>query len=203
MEGTRHIYDIALAIGLNVMKALCGRKWHPDEVLCSHSRPKDLEPFQRFFRAPLRFDSERTALAFPATCLSQPLRGADPKLRQLLEARIAQLQSLGAGDLVDQVRRVLRNLLLGGRGSMDQVSQVFAIHRRTLNRRLRERGLTFHELVEEGRYGIARQLLQETDLAMVEIAAVLDYADAAAFTRAFRRWSGTTPSAWRGDQRRR
>ena len=116
VEGTRHIYDITLAIGFNVMKALCGPNWRPDEVLCGHSRPQDLEPFQRFFRAPLRFDSERTALAFPATCLSQPLRGADPELRRLLEARIAQLESLGAGDLVAQVRRVLRNLLWAGGG---------------------------------------------------------------------------------------
>jgi AraC-like DNA-binding protein len=46
-------------------------------------------------------------------------------------------------------------------------------------------------------------MLRETDLAVVEIAAVLDYADAAAFTRAFRRWSGTTPSAWRVERRRR
>jgi AraC-like DNA-binding protein len=53
--------------------------------------------------------------------------------------------------------------------------------------------------VEETRYHIARQMLRETDLAIVEIAAVLDYADAAAFARAFRRWSGTTPAAWRKD----
>jgi len=79
------------------------------------------------------------------------------------------------------------------------VAEIFGIHRRTLNRRMRARGLTFQELVEEVRYDIARQLLRETDLAIVAIAAVLDYADAAAFTRAFRRWSGTTPAAWRKD----
>jgi AraC-like DNA-binding protein len=80
------------------------------------------------------------------------------------------------------------------------VSGTFEVHKRTLNRRLRERGISFQELVEETRYHIARQMLRETDLAIVEIAAVLDYADAAAFTRAFRRWSGTTPAAWRKDR---
>jgi AraC-like DNA-binding protein len=99
------------------------------------------------------------------------------------------------------MRRVVRNLLLGGRGSLDQVAQVFSIHRRTLNRRMRDRGVTVRGLVEEVRYDIACQLLRETDLKAVEIAAVLDYADAASFTRAFRRWSGTTPSAWRTGQR--
>ena len=199
IEGTRHIHDLAVAIGLNIMKGLCGRDWRPAEVLFSHSRPADLEPYRRLFRSALRFDSERSALVFPKGCLSQPLPGADAKLRRLLEARIAQLESLGAGDLVDQMRRVLRNLLLGGRGSIDQVAEIFGIHRRTLNRRMRARGLTFQELVEEVRYDIARQLLRETDLNIVSVAAVLDYADAAAFTRAFRRWSGTTPAAWRKD----
>jgi AraC-like DNA-binding protein len=62
--------------------------------------------------------------------------------------------------------------------------------------------LTFHELVEEVRYDIARQLLRETDLMVVEIATVLDYGDAATFTRAFRRWSATSPAAWRAAARR-
>jgi AraC-like DNA-binding protein len=199
IEGTRHIYDLAMAIALNIMKGLCGRDWRPAEVLFSHSQPTDLKPFRHCFRCPLRFDSERTALVFPKGCLSRPLPGADAELVRLLEARIAQLESLGAGDLVEQMRRVLRNLLLGGRGSIDQVAEIFGIHRRTLNRRMRARGLTFQELVEEVSYDIARQLLRETDLAIVAIAAVLDYADAAAFTRAFRRWSGTTPGAWRKD----
>ena len=175
--------------------------WRPTEVLFSHRRPADTRPFRRFFQAPLRFDAERTAIVFSAACLSLPLRGAEAQLRLLLEKRIAQLESMGAGDIVEQVRRVLRNLLLGGRGSLGQVAQIFAIHRRTLNRRLRERGLTFHELVEEVRYDIARQLLRETDLMVVEIAAVLDYSDAAAFAHAFRRWSATSPAAWRAAAR--
>ena len=79
------------------------------------------------------------------------------------------------------MRRVLRILLLGGRASMEQVAEIVTIHRCTFNHRMRGHGLTPHELVEEGRYNIARQLLQETDLTMVEIAAVLDYADVAVF----------------------
>jgi AraC-like DNA-binding protein len=129
--------------------------------------------------------------------MQRPLRGANALLRKLLQERIAALGSLGVGDLVSQVRRVLQNLVLNGQGSLGQVAEVFAIHRRTLNRRLRERGLTFRRLVEEVRCEMACQLLRETDMAMVEIGAALGYADAAAFTRAFRRWSGTTPTACR------
>jgi AraC-like DNA-binding protein len=202
VEGTRQIYDGALAIVFNILKALCGPLWQPTEVLFSHSKPANSEPFRRFFQARLRFDAERSALVFSAACLRQPLGGSNPLLRKLLEERIALLESLGAGDIVSQVRRVLHHRLLSGQGSLGQVAEIFAIHRRTLNRRLRGHGLTFQHLLDEVRYAIACQLLRETDMAIVEIGTALGYADPAAFTRAFRRWSGTTPSAWRGTRRR-
>lgn len=202
VEGTRQIYDLALGIAVNLLRRLCGRGWSPSEVLLSHSRPLDIEPFRRFFRAPVRFDSERSGLVFPRHCLARPLPAADAELYRLIETRITQLESSGGNDLVEQLRRVLRNLLLAGsRGNVDQVAEIFGLHRRTLNRRLRARGLTLQDLTEEVRCDIARQLLGETGLGVVAIAAVLDYADAAAFTRAFRRWSGTTPAAWRRDRR--
>jgi len=55
-------------------------------------------------------------------------------------------------------------------------------------------------LVDEIRFAIACQLLSETDSGVSHVAGVLDYADPSAFTRAFRRWSGTTPAAWRQEQ---
>lgn len=199
VAGTRQIYDAAIAITLNIVRALCGREWRPTAVLFSHDRPKQLLPFERFFRAPMRFDSERTALVFPAEQLERPIRGADPKLRRLLEARIAQLEPTGAGDLLVRMRRVLRNLILGGGGSLDEVARIFSMHRRTLNRRMRQRGLSFQELMEESRYDLARQLLRETEMSASTIAHVLNYSDLSAFSRAFRRWSGTSPTRWRAD----
>jgi AraC-like DNA-binding protein len=68
---------------------------------------------------------------------------------------------------------------------------------RTLFRRLEREELTFRKLVDEVRYEVARHLLADTSLAMTEIAAVLDYSEATAFARAFRRWSGLTPMNWR------
>ena len=202
VESTRHIYDGVMAVVRNVMRTLCGPDWRPSEVIFSHSRPPDLKPFQNHFQASLRFDAPRTGLLFPAHCLKHYLPGSNPKLRRLLEDRVAALEAEGAGDLVAQVRRILHNLVLDGHGSLGEVAQIFAVHRRTLNRRLRERGLTFKRLLDEVRYEIACQLLADTDLSVVELAAVLGYADDTAFSRAFRRWSGSPPTAWRVTSRR-
>lgn len=197
VEGSNQIYDGAIAIAFNIMRALCGPAWCPTEVLFSHCSPDDIGPYRHFFQAPLRFDREKTTLAFPAKWLDRAVPGADPRLRQQLEQRIAALENLDHRDLVGQLRSVLRTLLITQRCSLEQVAQLFSMHRRTLNRRLEEQDCTFQGLVDEVRYEIVRQLLENTRLSMCQIAATLNYADASAFTRAFRRWSGTTPTAWR------
>jgi AraC-like DNA-binding protein len=97
----------------------------------------------------------------------------------------------------DQVRSVLRTALLTDRADADHVASLFSIHRRTLNRRLNEDGISFKDLVEEERFEIARQTLLSSDLQVGDVAALLGYADASAFTRAFRRWSGAAPAEWR------
>ena len=197
VEGTDQIYDGALAILFNTLRALCGSGWLPIEVLFSRRRPGNIQPYRDFFRVPLRFDTEQTALVFPAQWLDRAVPGADPVPRQRIERRIAALASLDQPDLVSQLRRVLRVLLITRRSSLAQVAQLFSMQGRTLNRRLKARGATFQALVDEVRYEIARQLVEHTHMSMSEIAATLDYAAASAFTRAFRRWSGTTPAAWR------
>ena len=58
-------------------------------------------------------------------------------------------------------------------------------------------GTDFKTVADEMRYMIARQLLADTDLSMVQISAALDFSEPEAFTRAFRRWSGVAPSTWR------
>jgi AraC-like DNA-binding protein len=191
------IYDGAMAVTFNVMASLCGPQWRPTEVLLSRAPPVDPTPYRRIFRAPLRFDADQTALAFATSWLEHRLPGANARLRRILQAQVDAIEAQGNGDVVGQLRRVLRTLLVSGSGSEDQVAQLFAMHRRTLNRRLKARDTTFRALVEETRFDIARHYLEVTRLPIAEIATVLDYAGSSAFTRAFRRWSGTTPAAWR------
>ncbi|MBB3018772.1 AraC-like DNA-binding protein [Microvirga lupini] len=103
----------------------------------------------------------------------------------------------GASSLTDDLRRVLRIELLRDTCSAATVARLFSMHRRTLNRHLRTEGHAFRQVANEVRFEIACQLLQNTDMGLSQIAAVMRYSELSAFTRAFRRWSGQTPSAWR------
>jgi len=197
VEAADQIADGAVAVMFNIMRALCGPEWKPTEAWVAHRRPEDVGPFRRFFRVPLRFDADQNAIVFSAHWLNRPLSGADPELRRLLQKQTDALEARHGDDFPAQVRRVLRTALLTGHASADQVARLFSLHSRTLNRRLNAFGTSFQQLVDEGRYEIARQMLEGSDTGVRQIAASLDYADASAFTRAFRRWSGTTPARWR------
>ena len=197
VEAREHIQDGAVAIAFNILHRLCGPEWHPVEVHFAHRKPADIRPFQQFFKAPLIFDAERSGVLFSAKWLQHPVPGAEPDLCRLLQKYVDQLESRYSGDFMEQVRRVLHSVLLTQQATADRVAALFAIHPRTLNRRLKAYGTSFQELADQGRFEIAQQWLEHSAMEVSQIAAALDYADASAFTRAFRRWSGTTPSVWR------
>jgi AraC-like DNA-binding protein len=201
-EATDQIADAALGTMFNIMVALCGPHWKPIEVRFEHRRPSEMAPFRRFFQAPLHFDMNENALVFAASWLRRPLPAVEPELSRMLRDKIETLEAQYRGEFPEQVRSILRTGLLADYGSADQVATLLSMHSRTLHRRLAASGTNFRALVDECRYEIARQMLKDTDADVGYIASMLDYADTSAFARAFRRWSGTTPSRWRTrDQR--
>ncbi|MEA3412879.1 MAG: AraC family transcriptional regulator [Pseudomonadota bacterium] len=206
VPATEQIYDAAMANAFNILKALAGAQWEPTEVQFSRPRPADIEPYRRFFRARLCFDVDVNAVVFPASWLSCPVIGSDPRSRQAIIQEVQQLLEDENKHLVVPLRRLLRELLIRcadeGKVSLDHVSQLLAVHRRTLNRRLHLEGTSFRTQLDEARYDIARQYLRDTRLSVLKIAISLGYASATPFTRAFRRWSGTTPAAWRSTHQR-
>lgn len=190
VEHVEQIYDLNAATMLSLIREVCGARWRPDEVRFSHQKPSEIGPYRRFFQAPCKFNSDRTALVFPAKILDHRLLTADPKQLRILETQARARDDLG---LVSRLQRTLRVLLLGEGVSAEQVARILAMHRRTLNRRLKAEGTTFKALLDQARFEAARHLLDSTHLPITEIGASLGYAETSAFGRAFRRWSGKTP----------
>jgi AraC-like DNA-binding protein len=196
-ESADQISDGAIAVSVNALRTLRGADWDPAEVLLPRTAPVDAEPYRRHFRVPVRFDQESAAIVFPAQDLKRPVAGADPVLRALLEERIRQLKGTQGSEFSDDIRRLLRTRLTGNHCSAEDIAHLLAMHRRTLSRRLKDGGMGYRAITNEIRFEIARQLLTDTQVPLAQIAAALGYSEASAFTRAFRRWSGRTPTAWR------
>jgi AraC-like DNA-binding protein len=199
IESADQIVDGAIATALNIMRTLCGPEWAPAEVLLPRPLPFDLKPFERLFRAPVRFEARTAALIFPAFWLRRRIAGADEVLPRLFEERLGSPEARSDGTLSDGLRRMLRTRLLKDDCSAAKIAGLLSMNRRTLNRHLIAEGTAFNILVNEIRFEIARQLLANTGMTSSQIAAALAFSEASAFTRAFRRWSGKTPTAWRAE----
>jgi AraC-like DNA-binding protein len=195
--GIEFIYDAALAIGHRILLALCGPGFVPLAVQFSHRRPARAAVYRRVFRAPLDFDAEVSGLVFASTWLARPIEGANPERHQALMLALQQAHAAGPLGLGKQVELVLHRLLLSGHGSAEAVARKFGISQRTPRRRLDAEGQSFQALINRTRHELACQLLRNTKLSVTHVAAALQYADANAFSRAFRRWARTSPSAWR------
>jgi AraC-like DNA-binding protein len=201
VPGIEQIYDGAVAIVFNILRSLAGRDWTASEVWLHRAQPADVGPYRRHFRCRIRFDAPRAAVVFPADDLQRPLETADAPTFERIRDEVETLAAIRGMDLSARVRQVLRRLVVSGiepgDPQLEQVAKLFAIHGRTLNRRLHAEGTTFKALVAETRYEIARQLLRDTPLPILEIAVALGYRDTTAFSRAFSGWCGTPPAAWR------
>lgn len=187
----------ALAIAANILRGLCGGDFRLREATFAWRAPKDVSLFRSFFNAPVRFDAERSALAFDARWLAVRVDNADPYIRRVLAEKIGDQMMASREHAGDRVGRVVRSLVAAGRFSIGDVAASFAMSRRSLARRLRENGTRFRDLLEDARFRQAQGLLRSSAVPIAEIAARLGYSDAATFTRAFRRWAGTSPGEWR------
>jgi AraC-like DNA-binding protein len=192
--GVDQIIDGCLAAGFNFVRELIGASWRPTEVFLPHSRPQSSVAYREFFGTEPRFNAEMAAMRFPAYWLDRPVAGASVERKQLALARLEIFQEAG---VVMRSYRGLRVLLMSGKCSGDDLAQLLDLHRRTLNRRLREAGTTFQAVLDDVRFEVARQQLLYTDQCMDDVAASLGYSAVAPFMRSFRRWSGTTPGHWR------
>ena len=136
-------------------------------------------------------------MVFPTELLEQRIEGADPAVRWRAEDRIQRLEAKRSSTLTDELRRYLRAQVTRQRCKAERVARLRLVNRRTLTRHLRAEGTSFRRLANEAQFRVAKQLLTDTHMAMAQISVVLDFSEPAAFTHAFRRWSGMTPSAWR------
>jgi AraC-like DNA-binding protein len=197
-EGPDIMYDALAAIAKNLVCALCGPGWRASEVLLPHARPRDPMHYRNLLKASVRFDSEICALRFPAECLAQRIQGANAELLQLAKQKA---DSAPRPELLQQVYRAIRTLLLHERHSGDDVAAMLDMNRRTLNRRLQAQGFTFQQALDTVRFTTACDLLAVSDIPLDNVAATLGYAGVSPFMRTFNRWAGTTPARWRKTMR--
>ena len=189
------ISDMALASVSQIARDLTGVE--PFEVHMARRAPVDPTVYARHLRAPVRFESEKSALVYARSDLAGAIPGADPELRAAAQWRLEQLANATPPGVLSRTRRAIVPLLQSKTLSLSGVAETLSMQPRTLNRRLAPEGASFQGEVERLRSEVSRQLLANTDLPISQIAYALGYSAISAFSRSFRRWTGTSPGEWR------
>ena len=197
VEASDQIYLVAAASACNFLRELCGPEWRPLEVQLPFRRPAHVAPLRRVLGSRLAFDAERMNVVLRVADLTKPTATADPVLYRMMAERVAALEARLDRDIVGQVRDLMQTLIFLPDSSSSTVAHRLGISLRTLNRRLKDRGSHLQAIRDESRAEAACYLLQYTEKSAGEVAAILGYAEASAFTRAFRRWRGVGPTEWR------
>jgi len=196
-HASRQFYDLCAAVAANFIRDLTQSAVRPTEIWFSHSEPPNLRPYHKALNVPLRFDQAQTCLILRRDQMDLPLPTADPVLRAQLLAQIDARLGISAQDMAIRVRRIIRPQLLVGDPSMVGAARMLGIDPRLLRRRLAAIGTTFEAARDEVRFVVAREYLTLSALTIMEISDALGFSTHAGFSRAFRRWSGRTPTQWR------
>lgn len=211
MMSYRQKGDWAIAFACNLMRVGLGEpRWTPKEVLLPQLA--DESPAQRKARTEIMGDRISVGhpwagIRFDAALLARPMMTADAMIEGLMrhygDLRLAALPEQ-RGE-IDPLRREIARLLVKGETGIDSLAAATGTSVRTLQRRLRDSGLNFNDLLNDVRKTLALNLLENETLALAEIAFSLGYSEVSAFNHAFRRWVGQSPGDYRrlrGDRSR-
>jgi len=193
-DGIDHLADVSLAQAINILRVLCGSRWAPTLVMLAHREPADRRAYDTFFRAPIRFNAEITGVEFERSWL---LHRPDDLSHTFPGTALEAADEMQALDIATRARRAVIACMMQGTVDVDSAAAFCGVSKRTLNRKLAERGTSAKDLIAAVRIQIAQQLMRDTDLSIADIVATTCYSDVAAFSRAFRTRAGMTPAAWR------
>lgn len=161
----------------------------------THAEPLYRAEYDRIFRMPIVFESDCNAMVTDAAWLEQIPRTAPQHVLEMVKARADTLRRHveSANSTRGRVEMLLTNRLHTAEVSIDAVAGKLGMGRHTLFRKLRAEGLTFKQVLNELRHKLATQYLSERKLAVNETAYLLGFSDPAAFSRAYKRWTGHSP----------
>lgn len=198
--GMRLSNEATLASILTISGEVSSEPFQAEAVFLKHEAPERTEGHEAFFGCPVHFGSDRDALLVSRRTLRTPNRLGDPSIARFFDTHLeAEVDRLA--DTVPLERLVMDRIspaLSAGVPGLSEVAKDLGMSGRTLQRRLAAEGLTFQSVVDDARRRLALRLLrQQAEVTLTEVTFMTGFSDQSAFTRAFRRWTGRTPGAFR------
>lgn len=184
----------------NLHKSLArlgGDAYRPGAVWFMHAPLSPMSVYRRVFGTAPLFNQPAMGIAIERSVLDSWRPGGSEQMRGIAETYLIQHSPAQEQNYTGSVASMARSLLRGGEFTPEQTARALGLHARTLQRRLRDEGSSFEKIKDDARRDWAASLLAQPSVSLSQIALMLDYADASAFSRSFRRWFGETPRTYR------
>lgn len=197
--GLRLSNEATVASIATISREVSSQPFRPEAVYFQHEAPGDVTDHEAWFGCPVHFGSRRDALLVSGGTLRTPNRLGDASISSFFDAHLAaEISRLDDEIPLDrQVRKHISTSLSEGVPTLSDVARRLGMSGRTLQRRLSEHDSSFQTLVDDSRRDLALRLLRHTDFSLIEVTFMTGFSEQSAFTRAFKRWAGQTPRAFR------
>jgi AraC-like DNA-binding protein len=183
--------DYSLSFSLMIIRALVGSDWNPEFIELARPVPAQAAEWATLMRCPIRFNAEDWLIAFDCSVLNQRI---DPRIQNALcDETSTPPVPIDFTKMVD--REIVRQLSIGITG-IEPVAKALCLSNRQLQRRLEAFGTSYQLRLDMVRQNWAQHYLLERKVSVTRLTQILGFTDPATTTRSFRRWFGTTPSAW-------
>jgi AraC-like DNA-binding protein len=198
VPGQRHADSYSLVVMVKAVQLALGPEWKPDLILLPESERVRKRQYEAFFKTDIWFENETWAISVPPSRLTDPIRKTELRGNAREVARFVPPSP--ARDLIGSLRDMIRPSLQRAYPDISHAAALAGVSVSTLQRRLRNSGITYSELVETERLRLSIELLAQGDIKICDVASELGYTEPANFIRAFRKWTGLTPSQFRTNQ---
>jgi len=199
LAAPRQRMESSFAAIVTVAKILTGKHFPVREMNFGHPRPDEITEHTRIFAAPILFNQSTNKMIFAGEALNYPVLLANRDLLPAFEAQAEQilLQLNKQETRRMQVQRVITKKLTGDAPNISDIARELGLSERSLQRELAAENTTFRELLDETRRELAAKHLKNEKVSVAEISFLLGFSEPSAFHRSFKRWTGTTPHAFR------
>ncbi|MCX7144012.1 MAG: AraC family transcriptional regulator [Proteobacteria bacterium] len=193
--------DMAMAILFDMCRTNFGRAFRAKHIAFGHLAPADARPYEAFFGCPVTFNAGSNRMLIGRADADHPLPTANQQLAAVHDGILAEeLARIDKTDVMARVRSSVLERMASGELSEEDSASDLHMSRRSLQRRLAEADATYQSLVDDTRRDLALRYIQDPAKSATDITFLLGYSQQSAFTRAFRRWTGTSPSEYRSRQ---
>jgi AraC-like DNA-binding protein len=197
----RQAGEMFIALAVRYLREMANEEWRPSRVGFAHRAPADVSEHESYFRSPITWGGGINFIEVPPDVLDRPVVTRDEMLFSVLDAQAQQLLASrpAKSDLLSKIRDAVRAVLEDGQPQLADVAKRMKMSPRTLQRRLGAEGTTFQDVVDSVREELARIYMadEKRRYTIGELAYLLGFSEISALSRAFKRWTGMTPTQWR------